>query len=170
VKPYDARAVANFLLDYAAEKRMEVTLLWLQKVIFYAHGWYLSKKEQPLVQQEFEAWEYGPVVRVLYDAFKGSGREPLPPSTRAKRFDVIDNTYKEIDDQLDEEAKLFLRKIFDAYSLVPAFDLSDETHVVGSPWDQIWNAPNGSVTVGMKVSNDEIRKWFKGKQAPGLLH
>ena len=170
VKPYDARAIANFLLDYAAEKKMEVTLLWLQKVIFYAHGWYLSKKERPLVVQEFEAWEYGPVVRSLWDALKGSGKKPLPPSARAKRFDVIENAYKDIDDQLDEEAKLFLKEIFDAYSLADAFDLSNATHVAGSPWDQIWNAPNGSVTVGMKMSNDEIRRWFKGKRAPGLLH
>jgi uncharacterized phage-associated protein len=170
VKPYDARAVANFLLDYAAEKKMEVTLLWLQKIIFYAHGWYLSKKERPLVEQEFEAWEYGPVVRALWDSLKGSGKKPLPPSTRARRFDVIENAYKDIDDQLDDEAKLFLKEIFDAYALADALDLSNATHIQGSPWDQIWNAPNGSVTVGMKMSNDEIRKWFKGKQAPGLLH
>jgi uncharacterized phage-associated protein len=165
---YDARAVANFLLDYAAGKKMKVTLLWLQKVIFYAHGWYLSNKRQPLVQQDFEAWEYGPVVRAVYEAFKGSESEPL--STRAKRFDVIENSYKDINDPIDEEARHFLEKIFDAYSLVGAFDLSNETHAEGSPWDQVWNAPNGTVTVGMKIPNDEIRKWFSSKQAPGLLH
>jgi uncharacterized phage-associated protein len=168
VKAYDARAVANFLLDYADEKRMKVTALWLQKVIFYAHGWYLSKKERPLVQQAFEAWDYGPVVRAVYDAFKGSGAAPL--SVRAKRFDVIENTYKEINEPLDAEAQVFLRKIFDAYSLVNAFDLSSMTHAEGSPWDRVWNAPNGAITLGMKISNDEIRKWFSGMQAPGLLH
>jgi uncharacterized phage-associated protein len=168
VNPYDARAVANFLLDYADEKKMKVTLLWLQKVIFYAHGWLLSKKKQPLVQQEFEAWDYGPVVRAVYEAFKGNKRDPV--TSRARRFDVIENSYKEINDPIEPETQVFLRKIFDAYELADAFDLSAMTHAPGTPWDRVWNAPNGAITLGMKITNDEIQKWFSGTQAPGFLH
>lgn len=168
MKTYDARAVANFLLDYADEKKMRVTLMSVLKMIYYAHGWYLSQKRQPLVKQSFEAWDYGPVVRVVYDAFKGSGRAPL--STRAKRFDVISNEYKEIDEQLEAETAEFLKNVFDAYAHMEAFDLSNMTHVEGSPWDQVWNAPNGAINIGMKISNDQIRKWFSGKRAPGFMH
>jgi len=165
---YDARTIANFLLDYADERKTKVTLLSVLKMIYYAHGWHLSHKQQPLVKQPFEAWEYGPVVRVVYEAFKGSGREPL--TSRAKRFDVLANSYSEIDDPIEPEAEKFLKNVFDAYSHVDAFDLSNETHVVGSPWDEIWNAPNGAINIGMKIPNDEIRKWFSGKRAPGFLH
>jgi uncharacterized phage-associated protein len=168
VKVYDARAVANFLLDYADEKKTEVTLLLMQKIIFYAHGWYLSHKHQPLVEQPFEAWEHGPVVRAVWEAFKGNGRAPL--TRRAERLDVISNSYSEVREPIEGEQAEFLRQIFDAYAHVDAFDLSNSTHVPGSPWDGVWNAPNGAINIGMKIPNDEIRKWFSGKRAPGFLH
>lgn len=165
---YDARVLANFLLDYADEKKVKVTLMSLLKMIFYAHGWHLSMKKGPLVVQPFEAWEYGPVVRSIWEAFKGSEKRPL--TTRAQRLDVISNSYSEVREPINEEEAEFLRQIFDAYCHVDAFDLSAATHVEGSPWDKVWNAPNGAINVGMKICNDEIRKWFSSKQAPSFLH
>ena len=101
MKTYDARAVANFLLDYADEKKVKVTLLSILKMIYYAHGWYLTHREQPLVDQPFEAWPYGPVVRAVCEAFRGNGRAPL--TSRAERLDVIANTYCEIRDPIEDE-------------------------------------------------------------------
>lgn len=165
---HDARAIANFLLDYADEKNANMTLMSILKMIFYAHGWHLNLKREPLVIQPFEAWRYGPVVRSVWEAFKSSGKKPL--KTRAKRLDVVSNFYIEVREPIDEEQARFLRQIFDAYGHVDAFDLSNATHVTGSPWDQIWNAPNGAINVGMKIPNDEIRKWFSGMRAPTSPH
>ncbi len=165
---HDARAIANFLLDYADEKKTKVTLMLVLKMLYYAHGWHLSLKKGPLVTQPFEAWEYGPVVRSVWEAFKGSGKKPL--TTRAQRLDVVTNSYSAAREPIKEEQAEFLRQIFDAYGHVDAFDLSNSTHVEGSPWDVVWNAPNGAINVGMKIHNDEIRKWFSGKRAPSFLH
>jgi uncharacterized phage-associated protein len=147
---------------------MQITLLWILKVIYYAHGWHLSNKQQPLIVQSFEAWNYGPVVRTVYDAFKESDGGPI--NTRAKRFDVVANAHREIEDVIDRDVMEFLRNVFDAFSHVDAFDLSNSTHLRGSPWDEVWNAPNGLINVGMKIPNDEIRRWFSDKRAPGFLH
>jgi uncharacterized phage-associated protein len=99
-----------------------MTLLALLKVIYYAHGWYLSHKKCPLIEQPFEAWKHGPVVRAVWESFKGSGRAPL--TSRAKRFEVVANSYSEICDLIGNERASFLRNIFDAYAHVDAFDLS----------------------------------------------
>lgn len=165
---HDARAIANFLLDYADEQNVEVKLMSLLKMIFYAHGWHLSMRDQPLVTQQFEAWEYGPVVRSVWEAFKGSGKNGL--TARAQRLDVVTNSYLEVREPMTEEQENFLRQIFDAYCHVDAFDLSAATHADGSPWDKVWNAPNGAINLGMKISNDEIRHWFLSQQAPSFLH
>lgn len=168
MKAYDARAVANFFLDYAEEKKVKVTLLLVVKMIFYAHGWHLSHKHRPLIEQTFEAWTHGPVVRAVWEAFKGNGKAPL--TGRAKRLNVSENLYVEVQDSIETEQAVFLRQIFDAYAHIDAFDLSNATHVPGSPWDQVWNAPNDAINIGMKISNDEISKWFSGQRAPGFLH
>lgn len=165
---YDARAVANFLLQYADENKVPVTLISVLKMIYYAHGWYLSCFREPLVKQPFEAWKYGPVVRVVWESFKGSGKKPI--TTRAQRFDVVTNSYLKIDDPISDEDALFLRKVFEAYAHIDSFDLSSMTHIPGSPWDEVWNAPGAAINLGMKIPNDEIRKWFAGKRAPGSLH
>ena len=60
---YDARAVANFLLDHADARGLSLTQLMLLKLLYFSHGWYLNRFKSPLVENEFEAWEHGPVIR-----------------------------------------------------------------------------------------------------------
>ena len=47
----------------------------LQKLTYLAHGWSLGGGRGPLIEEMFEAWAFGPVVRKLYDSLKkyGSG-------------------------------------------------------------------------------------------------
>src|SRR3954466_3457608 len=84
--PYDARAIANLVLDKADELGAEVTQLQLYKMVYFAHGWYLATEQRRLVLQDFQAWSYGPVVRVLRDAFKSFGKSPI--RARAERLDI----------------------------------------------------------------------------------
>jgi uncharacterized phage-associated protein len=165
---YDARALANLFLDYADAKDVKVTLLALMKMIYYAHGWYLAKFGQPLVRQPFEAWKNGPVVRIVWEEFKGNKGNAL--TARAERLDVLTNrsTIVEYKDMAPEVAD-FLRGIFNAYSKIHAVELSNMTHAKGSPWDIVWNDSSGSIKIGMQISNDIIRGWFSDKRI-GILH
>ena len=38
--------------------------------------------------------------------------------------------------------------------------LSKLTHRPGGAWDRIWNAPNGRITLGMRIANEAIREDF----------
>jgi len=40
---YDARGIANYLLDYADSKRQSVTTMSLLKILYFAHAWHLAK-------------------------------------------------------------------------------------------------------------------------------
>ena len=68
---YEATALANFLLDLGDEEGLALTHMSLHKLIYVGHGWHLAANNQPLVQDAFEAWKYGPVLPTVYDAFKG---------------------------------------------------------------------------------------------------
>jgi len=60
-KPYDARAIANLMLDEASEMDRGVTNLALQKLLYFAHSLFLIEYKRPLVSGYFEAWKLGPV-------------------------------------------------------------------------------------------------------------
>lgn len=51
--------------------------LKLQKLIYIAHLFHLGKTGEPLIQEHFEAWEYGPVQPDLYHTAKIYGSSPV---------------------------------------------------------------------------------------------
>jgi uncharacterized phage-associated protein len=156
--PYDARAIANFFLDHAAARGLSLTQLSLLKLVYFAHGWYLSRFGVPLVENEFEAWEKGPVVRVVRDAFKEFGNRPI--TKRAERTDIYTGEIEVVRPVLRKEDADFVSAVFDRYHVYSAGQLSEMTHERGSPWDRLWNSSELVVRVGLRIKNDEIRSHF----------
>jgi len=165
---YDARAAANFIVEMAARERLALTPMAIQKILYYAHGWHLAQTGAPLIKQEFEAWEFGPVIGCLYSAFKKFGGEKvLEPATW---FDPLSETVHPWTAEFDEDVANLLRSIVMAYGHIDAYELSQMTHRSGGPWDQVWNKPNNKISLGMKISNEAIREDFlykRAENAPG---
>ena len=53
------------------ERAGEMTAMKLQKLCFYAQAWHAFFLEEPLVEQDFEAWINGPVSPALFDLHRG---------------------------------------------------------------------------------------------------
>lgn len=161
---YDARAIANFFLDYGASKGQSITIMSLLKIIFFAHAWHLAKTGEPLVGQPFEAWQYGPVSRVVYEQFKSSKKQPI--NTRAKALNAAAGRYEVAECRdLDAATIKLLRDIFDYYSRFHPYRLSHLTHEKGSPWDNVWEEATRRAVPGMIISNDSIREWFQNRRS-----
>lgn len=156
---HDARAIANFFLDRADARGMKLSIMTLLKVLYFAHAWHLAKDAKPLIAQPFEAWEYGPVNRVVYDQFKSFGKHPI--GGRAVSFDANQGEFLPTPYSLDANTEKFLNDIFDYYSQFHAYKLSDLTHEKGSPWDVIWSAAATRAVPGMFIPNDLIAAWIK---------
>lgn len=155
--PYDARAIANYLIEVAAAQKTEVSTLSLMKIVYFAHGTFLAECGRALVRQRFEAWENGPVIRVLWEALNGC-HGVIPSTFRAKRFDPHAGAYVDLPDALPEHLKSFLRHVFSEYVVFSAGTLVGMTHVPSSPWHTVWRAD--SVKLGMPIENNAIRSWF----------
>lgn len=158
---HDARGVANYFLDRAQQRGIEMTAMTLLKVLYFAHGWHLAKYGRPLVAQPFEAWQHGPVNRVVYDQLKGLGAKPVRQRLRAFNAKVC--AYVDATTSLDAESAQFLNNIFDYYARFHAFKLSDLTHEPGSPWDVVWQAAETRAVPGMLIPDSLIIEWFRGE-------
>lgn len=151
---YDARVVANHMLDRADASGIDVTNLALNKLVYFAHGIYFSTFSTRLVKNSFEAWQYGPVIQVLYDAFKTYGNSPI--RTRARRFNAAEHAYEEITEGVAPQDALIVDGVFDMFSPMTAGELVALSHVEGSPWATLWASEELVVRPGMIIRDDEI--------------
>lgn len=98
-----------------------LTNLKLQKLAYYAQGFYLAIFDTPLFDETIEAWTHGPVVPDLYQAYKQYGRSPVPI---AENFDI---------NALEEDEINLIEEVYRVYGQFSAWQLRDMTHEE-APW------------------------------------
>lgn len=159
----DGRAVANYVLDVCQQGGRRVTNLSLQKIVYFCHVWSLIRLGRPLVKQQFEAWQYGPVLQYLYREFKAFDDAPI--TTRATGLDPHTGTRKVIPYEFDATTERVLREVVNFYSRLTAGQLVSLSHVDGGPWHEVWNHA-GRVNPGMKIDNERIASFYGEFRAP----
>jgi uncharacterized phage-associated protein len=136
---YPAKSIANFFLELAKASGETLSPMKLQKLVYYAQGWYAGYTKERLIDEEVEAWQYGPVIPSLYLEFKEFGSGAI---TRAA-FDWKSFKRSEVPAIQDVNIRAFLTNVWDAYGKYTAIALSEFTHAVDGPWDQIRRAKPG---------------------------
>jgi len=168
MRPCDPRAVANILLQEAGLRGFEVSNLKLQKLLFLCHAFYLVESGSPLVRGNFEAWQYGPVHREVYEAFKRFGAQPI--TEPAEKFDPVTGARSAVAPAADGSVLTVVRKVLGFYGSRSPGELVKLTHAQNGPWDHVVSAAATSANLGLKISDEIIAKRFKylwfGRQPP----
>ncbi|WP_374942099.1 Panacea domain-containing protein [Sphingomonas sp.] len=157
---YDVRDVANFILEAAERRGISVTNLALQKLLYFAHGWFFATLDRPLLKNKFEAWQYGPVQRVLYDQFKQHKNRPLN-GVRARHLDPLTGEYIVREPNIDRTDSDLILSVLDWYGKYTASQLVDESHVEDGPWEYVWQQAEDSIYPGMRIPDELILMHFK---------
>lgn len=158
--PYDSRAVANYLLDFAEKRERVMTQLLLYKILYFSHGWYLAAFRKPLLAHDFEAWPHGPVIKVVRDEFRAFEGRPI--TGRASRLDIFTGQRNVVESNIAPADAEFISRIFESYYQYGAWKLSDMTHEHNSPWDKIWNSQKPVGRLALRLRNDDIQAHFDG--------
>ena len=116
--------VANYFLNKLdIETEDCISNLKLQKLVYYAQGFVMAIKDKKLFNEPIEAWEHGPVVRVLYNKYKANGKSGIM-RTEGLEYPHLEQ-YPEIMEILDE--------VYQVYGQFSAWRLRDMTHDE-TPW------------------------------------
>jgi uncharacterized phage-associated protein len=162
---YSSRAVANFLLDLASANSASIDPLKMQKLVYFAHGWHLALRDQPLLREPVEAWDHGPVIYDLYREFKrwGSGpiREPVLLVGSGGVLTVPSLDAECIWEPNADGVKSIIRRVWDVYSKWDGLQLSTLTHRAGTPWASIRSKYPDERSV--EIPNEEIKRFFKAQ-------
>lgn len=152
---YVPHAVANWFLE-----RQPVDQMKLHKLVYFAHGWRLGLFGEELIDEEIEAWDYGPVVPSLYHEFKHFGSRPI--TQRATVLEGDATSLCIVTPQInadDGQTQALLARVYEVYGHRSGPELSALTHLPGSPWRQIRDK-NPNIR-GAGIPNDVIRAYFQ---------
>jgi len=158
--PFDARGIANLLLEYAEQQGAPLSNLSLQKVLYFAHGLYLTRYGCPLVDGYFEAWENGPVHPLVYSSFKENGSAPIVGS--AFRLNLQTRKRERVETPAREDIRHFVREIARTYGRMQPHQLVGWSHRKNAPWHAIvGSGPDQRQHYGLRIENELIRDRFK---------
>ncbi len=156
--PLDPRSVCNLMLDQASS-RIQITNLALQKLLYFAHGLFLTRYGAPLISGYFEAWRYGPVNPSAYAAFKLSKDNPI--TFRANKINPLTGEISPLENPTDETVMRHTRWIVESYGTMTAGRLVEIAHADGGPWHEIIKRARYGVAFGLVIPNAVICERFK---------
>jgi uncharacterized phage-associated protein len=129
--------VANYIIG-----NIEVDPLKLQKLLFYTQAVALVKHGIPAFSDPIEAWDYGPVVRSVYDDYKKYGYASIP---------ALEGKSAHPDPRIVNSADL----VIEFYGKKTGSALINETHSE-APWRNAYKkGQNTEITI------ETIKKYYK---------
>lgn len=155
---YDACGVANLLLERASVQGLKVTNLTLQKLIYFAHGWMLTRHDRPLVDGYFEAWQHGPVHPGLYAAFKPFGRQPI--TAPAERLNLRTGERAVANPPNDPDVIITIDRVLQHLGNLSATRLVNISHAEGGPWHKTVNKRPTETRLGLRISDKLVLERF----------
>lgn len=140
---YNVLDIANKLLCHAATSEVGELLsnMKLQKMLYYQQGFHLAYFDEPLFDEDIEAWMYGPVVPKIYDVFMKYGNKGIEP------LDA-----EEI--RLNDDEEILFDEVCHVYGAYSASGLMNLTHKE-SPWA---TTPTGK---GNVITREKMSSFFK---------
>lgn len=116
---------------WITESLGEVTSMKLQKLMYYSQAWHMVWVEEPLFEDDFQAWANGPVLPNLYSLHRGM-------------FKVSPELFTEADSSnLSARQKECIGKVLEFYGDKTAQWLSNLTHQ-----EEPWLSARGDLPIG----------------------
>ncbi|PZV13545.1 MAG: hypothetical protein DCF20_14925 [Pseudanabaena sp.] len=118
-------AVARYFIFRAYEDGREslMTNMKVQKLLYYTQSLHLALFDEPLFDDEIQAWRYGPVCPPVYYSYREYESRQLPKTTRNELI------------HFPEETQDLLEEILSFFGEHHAYYLSEMTHLE-FPWQK----------------------------------
>ena len=143
--------VATDILKVSGKK--SIPSITMQKMVFYAYGWYAYLTGQQLFDQSFYAMPKGPVVGDLLTAH--TGQTEVDRETLELGREILEDGPQDADPYYDQ----VIRAIWDYYSGFERWILVDMTHEEGV-WKDAWEARHE----GSRRASLDIAEYFMMKR------
>jgi len=142
--PNSVFEIADWFLLRAKSEDKPLKHMKLQKLVYFAYGWYCAYFDKPLFGETIWAWQHGPVVEELYHKYKQFKKYPI-------EMDGI------ADPQIGEDVLSILVEVWESYSHCTDSHLQNITHRPDSPWSKVYNRRDRNI----EIPTPDIQEYFK---------
>ena len=143
ISTFEAATTISNLYDW------KLTHLEIQKIMYISSVFYMGRNnKEPLVDENFQAWNYGPVLPTLYDRLKMFGA------------DNIQNVFFISD--ISEESKEYglLKLITGTTKEFNSTKLVKITHITGGAWSRYFKQGHLNITIPNEAIYNEYLKFY----------
>lgn len=133
----------------------KLTNLQLQKILYIAQMVYAGKNhgDRLISGDDFEAWDYGPVLPALYHRVSSFGSS------------AIKNIFHGVEDITDKEADEFIAKAAKNLSSIPPFRLVEYVHDKHSAWHRHYRPGVRGIAIPHESVIEENKSRAKARKA-----
>lgn len=143
---YSALSVAHYIISYCDAHGNGISNLKLQKILYFVQAEFLvsTPGNRPCFKEQIEAWDFGPVVPIVYHLYKLFGSSVIP----ARMNDVLVPYYENI----SAEDQLRINSIVDDASQYTASQLVQITHNQ-APWKNAYRKGFNNIITNVSILN-----------------
>ncbi|MEI7741856.1 MAG: type II toxin-antitoxin system antitoxin SocA domain-containing protein [bacterium] len=148
----DATSIAKWFVVRANNEFVDdggvaegITNLKLQKLLYFAQAVSLSVNGKPLFDDAIVAWQFGPVVPVIYKLFKVFGNNPVSIDKKVEGLSV--------------EVTALLEDVWSVYGKYSAHELVSITHN-HLPWQKAYNASASDKTISIESVKEYYADYY----------
>ncbi|MCW2130191.1 putative phage-associated protein [Bradyrhizobium elkanii] len=158
---YKGKSIANAFLLLANRDSASIDPLKLQKLIYFANGYYMAENDgHPLVNEYFEAWDYGPVVPTVYYEFREYRNSSI--ARLAYTWDARKGRMIPAPPPIgDEGANDIIGWVWENYKGYSGGELSHMTHKSEGPWDLARRRAKNSGMRNERLELADIKRYFE---------
>lgn len=140
--------IADFFLTIVdRESESTITPLKLQKILYYAQGYYLAINDEELFPDDFQAWAHGPVNVDIYEKYRDYSYQNIPkPKNELKDFspELVD----------------FLNDIWATFGIYDGKYLEEQTHKE-EPWIIARKGLEPGARCNEIITKSSMKEYFK---------
>ena len=150
MKKYTVNQIAGFFISKMSDDEgHSITTLKLQKLVYYAQAWHYTILKKPLFSEKIEAWVHGPVVRELWEEYRGQPYEK-PLHIQLDTLNVP---------SFKKDTHKLLLEIIDIYGERSGNYLEQLTHQE-KPWKKARKGIPAYASSNVEISLESMKKFY----------
>lgn len=153
----DYEDLSDYVLAYCNSHGLEISNKKLQKLMYYCQAWSLALLGEKVIENDFEAWIHGAVLRPLYFNYSRYGYNNIH-----MEVDVANKILDRLMSTIPDYRLNIINKVLGIYGTYSADELEEMNHCE-IPWIEARGCLNVKDVCDVVIDSELMRRYYTSK-------